>query len=155
MRILAQKQLARERRNHTLQKTSLVHEVFLKLVNQSEVDWEDRNHFFAIASRCMRQVLVDYARKKTADKRGGKLRNITLKEDFLNSDHYAEELIELNDLIEKLSEFDERKGKVAEMRIFGELTIQEISEVLKLSSRTIKRDWMKAKGWLIKELKRS
>ena len=144
-----------ERKNHTLQKTSLVHEVFLKLINQSETDWEDRAHFFGIASRCMRQILVDYARKKTAQKRGGNQKNVTLNEEAIGNPQSAEELIELNDLIEKLAQFDERKSQVVEMRIFGELTVEEISEVLGISSRTVKRDWVKAKGWIIKEFQTS
>ncbi len=152
LRVLAQKHLAREPENLTLQKTSLVHELFLKLVNQSEVEWQDRAHFFGIASRCMRQILVDYARKKTAGRRGGKQQDLPLNEELIDSNRSAEELIELSDLIEKLSRFDERKGRVVEMRIFGECTIREIAEVLGVTPRTIKRDWMKAKSWISKEL---
>jgi RNA polymerase sigma factor (TIGR02999 family) len=152
LKIIAQKHLAEEPDTLTLQKTSLVHELFLKMMNASDVEWQDRAHFFGIASRCMRQLLVDYARKKQAGKRGGKQREFTLNEELVSSQQSAEELIELNDLIDKLSQFDKRKGRVAEMRIFGECTIRYISEVLGVSTRTVKRDWMKAKGWISKEL---
>lgn len=152
LRDIARRQLALEHRGHTLRKTSLVHELYLKLIDQSEVEWGDRAHFFALASRCMRQILVDYARKKSAERRGGKRRGITLDEDRLDIDQHAEELIEMNDLIDKLSRYNERRSKVVEMRFFGGMTIPEISEVLNVNSRTIDRDWAKAKTWLYSEL---
>lgn len=155
LRDIAQRQLAHEQRDHTLQKTSLVHELYLKLIDQSEVEWEDRAHFFAIASRCMRQILVDYARKKSAERRGGKGSGITLDEDRLNVNQHAEELIEMNDLLDKLSQYNERRSRVVEMRFFGGMTIPEISEVLNVNSRTVDRDWAKAKTWLYSELRAS
>lgn len=155
LRNIAERQLAFEAEDHTLQKTSLVHELYLKLIDQGEVEWEDRAHFFAIASGCMRQILVDYARKKSAEKRGGKHTGITLDEDRLNVDQHAEELIEMNDLIDKLSQYNERRSKVVEMRFFGGMTIPEISEVLNVNSRTVDRDWAKAKTWLYSELRAS
>lgn len=152
LRNIAHHHLAREYNNHTLSKTSLVHEVYMKLIDQSEIEWQDRAHFYAIASRCMRQILVDYARKKKAEKRGGNQERVTLDEDYIDLVHHAEELIELNDLIDRLSEFDERKSRIVEMRFFGRMTIREISEILNVSTRTIDRDWLKARTWLYKEL---
>jgi len=127
----------------------------MKLIGQSDVNWQNRAHFYSIASRCMQQILVDYARKKKAEKRGGEKQGITLDEDRLNIDQHAEEILEVNDLIEKLTQFDARKSKVVVMRFFGGMTIPEISEVLNVTTRTVDRDWAKAKMWLYNELKAS
>ena len=149
---IAGKLLAYERPDHTLQKTSLVHELYIKLINQKEVKWEDRAHFFAIASNCMRQILVDYARKKAAMRRGANPKRITLDENQLNMEEHAEDIIRINELIDKLAGYDERKSKVVEMRFFGGMGISEIAEVLKVTPRTVDRDWAKAKLWLYNEL---
>lgn len=151
LRDLARGHLIQERTDHTLQQTSLVHELYIKLSDYEQARWNDRKHFFAIASHCMRQILVDYAHKKTSGKRGGNLRSFTLDEERLNLDRHAEELIELDDLIEKLSRYDERKGKITEMRIFCGMTIPEIAEALETSPRTVDREWFKAKTWILKE----
>lgn len=153
LRNIAQQHLALEGAGHTLRKTSLVHELYLKLIHQSDVEWQDRVHFYKIASRCMRQVLVDYARKKTADKRGGKNRVVTFDEDRVVLDEHAEDLVEINSLIEKLARIDERRSKVVEMRFFGGMSISEISAVLNVTARTIDRDWAKAKLWMYNELR--
>lgn len=150
---IARHHLVQEHSDHTLSKTALVHEAYMKMIDQSEIEWQDRAHFYAIASRCMRQILVDYARRKTAEKRGGNVHRVTLEEDEIDLARHSEELIELNDLIDKLSEFDERKSRIVEMRFFGRMTIREISEILGVSTRTIDRDWLKARTWLHKELK--
>jgi RNA polymerase sigma factor (TIGR02999 family) len=152
---IARRHLASEKKGHTLQKTALVHELYIKLVGNTEVDWENRAHFFALASRCMQQILVDYARKKTAKKRGGNHYSLTLDEERLNIEENAEEIIELNHLLEKLSRIDDRKSKVVVMRFFGGMSIPEISEVLDVNPRTIDRDWAKAKLWLYNQLKAS
>lgn len=152
---LARHHLAKEQKGHTLQKTALVHELYMKLIDQSEIDWQNRAHFYSIASRCMQQILVDYARKKQAEKRGGKKQDITLDEDRLNVEQHSEEILALNDLIEKLTQFDARKSKVVVMRFFGGMTIPEISEVLNVTTRTVDRDWAKAKIWLYNEMKAS
>ncbi|MCC5907295.1 MAG: sigma-70 family RNA polymerase sigma factor [Balneolaceae bacterium] len=152
---IAKKHLSYERNAHTLQKTALVHELYLKMLGQSEVEWQNRAHFYSIASRCMRQILVDYARKKVALRRGGKNRAITLDEEKLDLEEHAEEIIEMSDLIKKLSEIDSRRGQVVEMRFFGGMSIPEISEVLQVTTRTVDRDWAKAKLWLYNELKAS
>lgn len=155
LRNLAQQQLAHERSGHTFSKTALVHEAYIKLTDQDNIEWQGRAHFFAIAARAMRQILVDYARKKTAQKRGGKRQRVTLEEDILDLEQHAEDLIALNDLIDKMAEFDKRKSRVVEMRFFSGMTIREIAKLLNVSTRTIDRDWLKARTWLHKELKKA
>lgn len=150
---VARIQLVNERNGHTLSKTALVHEVYIKLINQDSVDWENEAHFFAIAAKAMRQVLVDYARKKTAQKREGSRQRVTLNEDILNLEQHAEDVIALNDLVDRMARFDERKSKVVEMRFFAGMTIPEIAELLEVSTRTVDRDWLKARTWIRKELK--
>jgi RNA polymerase sigma factor (TIGR02999 family) len=146
-------QLANERKGHTFSKTALVHEAYIKLVDLSNIEWQDRAHFYAIAAKAMRQILVDYARKKKAEKRGGNRQRIPLQEDMIDLEQHAEEIIALNDLIDKMNEFDERKSKVVEMRFFAGMTIREIAELLNVSTRTVDRDWLKARTWLYKELR--
>lgn len=141
------------RKNQTFSKTGLVHEVYIKLADYKEIHWKDRSHFFAIASRCMRQILVDYSRKKITEKRGGQHQHITLNEDQIDLDEHASHLIDLDNLIDELAKFDERKSKIVEMRFFAGMSIKEISEILNLSTRTVDRDWMKARSWLLSELR--
>jgi len=152
LRKIATKQLNKEYQQNTLRKTALVHEVYLKLVNESKIDWQNRAHFFRIAARAMRQILVDYARKKKAQKRGGDNTHLSFDEDYINILNHAEQLIELDDLIDKLAKFDKRKSMVVEMRFFGGMTVREIAELLEVSTRTVDRDWLKARSWLYKEL---
>ena len=142
----------RSSKNLTLSKTALVHEAYIKLMDYTDGEWQNRAHFYAIASRCMRHILIDYCRKKTAEKRGGNQQEITLQEEKLNLEKHAEKLIDLNRLIDEMAEFDERKSRIVEMRFFGGMTIEEISEVLDISSRTVDRDWLKARTWLLKEM---
>lgn len=145
----------REKGNHknlTLSNTALVHEAYMKLMDYTDGEWQNRSHFYAIASRCMRHILIDYCRKKSAEKRGGEQQEITLHEEQINLEQHAEKLMDLNRLIDEMAEFDERKSKIVEMRFFGGMTIQEIAEVLNISSRTVDRDWMKARVWLLKEM---
>ncbi|NIT60400.1 MAG: sigma-70 family RNA polymerase sigma factor [Aliifodinibius sp.] len=155
LRDIARHQLAREHSGHTLQKTELVHEVYLKLVDQTQIDWKNRAHFYAIATKAIRQILVDYARKKKAEKRGGDQKRITFEEEKIDLQQHAEDLIMLNDLIEKMANLDKRRSRVAEMRFFGGMTIREIAEILDVSTRTIDRDWLKARTWLQNELKKA
>lgn len=136
----------------TFSKTALVHEAYIKLIDYTEGEWENRAHFYAIASRCMRHILVDYSRKKLAGKRGGGRHNLTLHEDKIDLEEHAEKLIELDRLIDEMAQFDERKSKVVEMRFFSGMTIPEISEVLNVSTRTVDREWLKARSWLLNEL---
>ncbi|MDR9365902.1 MAG: sigma-70 family RNA polymerase sigma factor [Balneolaceae bacterium] len=151
---LAYAHMRRQEPDHTLSKTELVHETYLKMIDQTRIDFTDKSHFMAIASRCMRQILIDYARKKHAEKRGGKKKDKTyIDELFQNPKHKAEELINIDSALDKLEKLNERLAKVVEMRFFGEMTIHEVAETLDISESTVKRDWMKARGWLYKELK--
>lgn len=137
----------------TFSKTALVHEAYIKLIDYTDGEWENKAHFYAIASRCMRHILVDYSRKKLAGKRGGGQQHLTLHEDKIDLDKHAEKLLELDRLIDEMAQFDERKSKVVEMRFFSGMSIPEISDVLNVSTRTVDREWLKARSWLQKELK--
>lgn len=154
LRRLAYAQMSRQAPDHTLSKTELVHEAYLKMINQSQVNYTNKSHFLAVASRCMRQILIDYARKKQAKKRGGKKKDLTyIDELYNNQSKKTQELIDIDAALDDLAELNERLSKVVEMRFFGEMTIQETAEALDISKSTVKRDWMKARGWLYKELK--
>lgn len=154
LRRLAYAQMSRQASDHTLSKTELVHEVYLKMINQSQVSYNDRSHFLAVASRCMRQILIDYARKKQAKKRGGEEKDLTFIDELYNNQNKkAQELIDIDAALDDLAEINERYSKVVEMRFFGEMTIGETAEALDVSESTVKRDWVKARGWLYKELK--
>lgn len=146
--------MARQNPDHTLSKTELVHEAYLKMIDQTRIHFNGKSHFFAIASRCMRQILIDHARKKHAQKRGGKEKDLTYVDGILNAQKQkAEELINIDTALNDLEQLNERLAKVVEMRFFGEMTIAETAEVLEISESTVKRDWIKARGWLYKELK--
>ena len=140
-------------KHSTFSKTALVHEAYIKLIDYTEADWQNRAHFYAVASRCMRHILVDYSRKKLAGKRGGGRHNLTLNEDQIDLEDHAEKLIELDRLIDEMAKFDERKSKVVEMRFFSGMSIPEIAVVLNISTRTVDREWLKARAWLLNELK--
>lgn len=154
LRSLAYSHMNRQSSDHTLSRTELVHETYLKMIDQTQIDFSDRSHFLAIASRCMRQILIDYARKKQAEKRGGKQKDLTYIDGIFNGqNNKAQELIDIDDALKRLAELNERLSKVVEMRFFGEMTIEETADALDISESTVKRDWMKARGWLYKELK--
>jgi RNA polymerase sigma factor (TIGR02999 family) len=153
LRQLASRHINREK-DHTLSKTELVHEAYLKMIDQTKVDYTDRNHFLAIASRCMRQILIDYARKKHAQKRGGAKKDLTYIDEIFNSTQQkTKELLEIDEALDRLSELNERLSQIVEMRFFGGMTIENTAKALDISESTVKRDWMKARGWLYKELK--
>jgi RNA polymerase sigma factor (TIGR02999 family) len=153
LRRLAQSYLRHERAGHTLQATALVHEAFLRLVDETEITWQDRTHFFAVAANVMRRILVDYAREKRADKRGGMWQKVSLNEAIGFPPQNNEiDIVALNDALEKLSDFDTQQSKVVELRFFGGLTIEETAHALNLSSRTVKREWTVAKAWLHREI---
>jgi RNA polymerase sigma factor (TIGR02999 family) len=152
LRRIAHNQLRGEREDHTLRTTELVHEAYMKLVDHNTVDWQDRQHFFAVAARAMRQVLVDHARKKTAAKRGGEAPEVSLDGVALPHDTKMEELIALDDALDRLAEHDERSAKVVECRFFGGYTIAETADVLDVSRSTVKRDWRAARAWLNRAL---
>ena len=149
---LAARFMSRERGDHTLQTTALVNEAYCKLIDQRNVHWQNRTHFFAIAARLMRRILVDHARKNERLRRGGGMLRITLKEVLPKSEAGDFEILLINDALTRLAQLDERKSRIVEMKFFGGLTIEEIGEVEQLSVRTIEREWRKAKTWLHHEI---
>jgi RNA polymerase sigma factor (TIGR02999 family) len=154
LRDMARKHLARHGASDTLNTTSLVHEAYLKLSEQSNLSWSDRIHFLAIASRAMRYIIVDYVRYKSADKRGGSQPNLSLEEHLVGRDAIRHgRIVDLNDALEKLEQADPRAGRVVECRFFGGLTVEETAEALGCSGRTVKRDWRKARMMLFRMMK--
>ncbi len=152
LRLLAQAQLNKEHYQVTFQQTELVHEAFIKMVGQQSLTAVDRNHFYNIASRCMRQILVDHARKKKSEKRGGDQFDKTFDEDN-DLSIQAHRVLEIDRLLEDLNKFDERAAKVVELKFFGGLKNAQISEILDVSEKTVTRDWQHAKGWLFQKIK--
>ena len=152
LRKVAARRLAGARRDHTLAPTAVVHEAYLKMVDQEGVPWQSRAHFFAIAARAMRQILIDHARRRQAIKRGGDLHPTTLGEKPLGLEIPIEEMLALDEALDRLEELDPRLRRVVEMRFFGGLQEKEVAEVLGVTTRTIQRDWTKARAWLYKEL---
>lgn len=152
LRRLARTYLSRERGSHTLQPTALVHEAYVRLVDQTRVNWQNRAHFYGIASSMMRRVLIDHARANATEKRGGATIHLSLDDVQVPLEQRASDFVALDEALEKLAGFDERKCKIVEMRFFGGLQDQEIAEVLGVTTRTILRDWKKARLWLYREL---
>jgi RNA polymerase sigma factor (TIGR02999 family) len=152
LRVIAHRRLRANAGPGTLSTTGLVHEVYVKLVDQSRAEWHDRAHFLAVASLAMRHVLVDLARERTALKRGGELRRITLDAETMGVDTDPEVLLQLNDAIERLAAFDPRLARVVECRFFGGLSEEETAEALALTIRTVQRDWVKARVLLRRAL---
>jgi RNA polymerase sigma factor (TIGR02999 family) len=148
--------LRRERANHTLQTTALIHEAYLKLIDQRNVNWESRTHFFAIAAQSMRRILVDYAKTRNREKRGGAEENLPLKEalQIQAKEEKTVDLIALDEALTKLSKIDEQQARVVEMRYFADLSLEETAEALGVSRATAARDWSVAKAWLLRELSR-
>ena len=154
LHLRARRCMARERAAHSLQTTALIHEAYLRLVGSSPVAWESRNHFFAIAARLMRRILVDRARARRSQKRGGAARPVSFDEQLVVAGPPDRDLVSLDDALTALSAFDERKAKVVEMRFFGGLSVEETAEVLGVSPQTVLRDWKLSKVWLLREMKR-
>jgi len=154
LRRLARRQMRRERKSHTLQTTALVNEVYLRLVDVNRVRWQDRTHFFAMSARLMRRVLVDHARSRKYQKRGGNAIRVTLTSSMTLATDRGADLVALDDALTALTEFDARKGRVVELRFFGGLTVEETAQALGVSAETVMRDWRMAKAWLHKELDR-
>lgn len=149
LRRLAGSYLRRERADHTLQPTALVHEAYMKLIDQKKVKWQNRAHFFGIAAQVMRRILLDHARKHKADKRGGEAEKLPLEEEILVVSHEkSNELIALDDALDALAAIDPQKAKIVELRYFGGLSIEETAEVMGVSVPTINRQWRTAKAWL-------
>lgn len=153
LRSLAAAQLRDERKGHTLQPTALVHEAYLRLVGQTEINWQSKAHFFAVAATAIRRVLVDHARRANAAKRGGNFQRTILEFAHIETTPDPVDLSELDRALEKLSKTDERKSRVVELRYFAGLSIPETAEVLGVSHATIERDWRFARAWLYNELK--
>jgi RNA polymerase sigma-70 factor (ECF subfamily) len=152
LRRLARTFLARERGAHTLQPTALVHEAYLRLVDQRSVKWQNRAHFYGLAASMMRRVLIDHARAHATGKRGGAALHLSLDDVQVPLEQRAAGLLALDEALERLAQIDERKCKIVEMRFFGGLSDEEIAEVLEISTRTVLRDWKTARLWLYREL---
>lgn len=155
LRRMARRYMRGQPIGHTFQTTELIHEAYLKLAKQDEKNWQNRAHFFGVAAKAMRHILVDYARSKQSQKRGGWQEKITLAENTPVLSVRANEIVALNDALNRLAELDERKSQVVELKYFGGLTTEEIAEVLKISVDTVKRDWRFSRTWLLKELSKN
>jgi len=152
LRRIARRYRARENGEHTFQTTEIINEAYLKLIDQSATDWQNRSHFFAVASRVMRNLLVDYARTKNYQKRGNGAEKVSLEDVALFTPEPDEKILALDEALTRLAKFDERKSKLVELRYFGGLSALETAEVLGVSEITVKREWLKAKAWLYNEL---
>jgi len=154
LRRLAAHYLSGERCDHTLQPTALVHEAFLRMASGGQPEWQNRAHFIAISARLMRQILVDHARHHRTLKRGGSREIVPLEDTLVFVQEKSAELLALDQALDRLAQQDERQSQIVEMKFFGGLSIEDIAEVLKLSPRTVRRDWTVARAWLHKEIKR-
>ena len=152
LRRQARNYLSKERGSHTLQPTALVHEAYLRLVDQTRISWQNRAHFYGMAANMMRRILVDYARSHATEKRGGAAVRLSIEDVQIPLGQRAADFVALDEALEELAKFDERKARIVEMRFFGGLTDDEIAEVLGITSRTVWRDWKTARLWLFREL---
>lgn len=155
LRQMAKRYMRRQPSGRTLQTTELIHEAYLKLARQNPHHWQNRMHFFAVASQVMRHILVDYARAKSNKKRGGWQERITLDEGMISASQRAEEMVALDEALLQLEAMDERKSKIVELKYFGGLTTEEIADFLKVSPKTVKRDWQFSRTWLLRTLSNS
>ena len=151
LRQIAKRYMRQQSAGHTFQTTELIHEAYLKLAKQEVHSWQNRAHFFGVAAQAMRHILVDYARAKQSQKRGG-WQKVTLDESVAISIQRSEEMLSLDEALKRLAALDERKSRVVELKYFGGLTNEEIAEVLKISPETVKRDWKFSRTWLLREL---
>ena len=149
---LAHGYMDRERAGHTLQTTALVNEAYLRLIDASQVRWQNRAHFFAVSAQLMRRVLVDFARSRNYQKRGGEAHQVSFDEALMVSQERSADLVALDDALTSLAAIDSRKSRVVELRFFGGLSVEEAAEVLQVSPDTVMRDWAFAKVWLLREL---
>lgn len=152
LRQMARRNMRRESPNHSFQTTDLIHEAFLKLANQDEQSWQNRSHFFGVAAKAMRHILVDYARSKQSEKRGGGRQRVSLADDVAATSEPSTQLLALEDALKTLESLDPRKSQVVELKFFGGLTNEQMAEVLKVSPETVKRDWRFARNWLLREM---
>jgi RNA polymerase sigma factor (TIGR02999 family) len=152
LRRLARLQMRGERHNHTLQTTALVNEAFIRLIDLRRIRWQDRAHFLALSARLMRRILVDYARSRNYQKRGGGAATVALDDVLVASPERGADLVALDDALEDLARVDARKSQVVELRFFGGLSVEETAEALHVSPETVLRDWRLAKAWLLREI---
>ncbi len=150
---LAKRYMGRENPGHTLQTTALVNEAYLRLVDSSQVPWQNRAHFFAVSARIMRRILVDFARSRQYLKRGGEIHQVSIEEAAMVSQERDADFIAVDDALNTLASIDPRKSQIVELRFFGGLSVEETAEVLKVSRRTVLREWSLAQAWLHRELK--
>lgn len=155
LRRLARRQMRHERPDHTLEATALVHEAYLRLVNEPQRTWQNRAHFIAVAARVMRRILVDHARARRASKRGSAPQRVLLEESLLFTEEQSDELVLLDEALERLARFDARQSRVVDLRFFGGLTVDETARVLGVSSKTVERDWNVARAWLHREVSKA
>jgi len=153
LRRLAGSYMRHERADHTLQATALVHEAYLKLVEQQSVNWQSRAHFFGVAAQLMRRILIDHARGHLRQKRGGEYKKVSLNDAYIFSPEQSAELLAVDESLQRLAKLDERQARVVELRFFGGLSVEEAAAVLGISAKTVKRDWSVAKAWLYADLK--
>lgn len=153
LRRIARNYMRRQNPGHTLQTTALVNEAYMRLVDSNRVNWQDRNHFFAVSAQLMRRILVDFARKKNSQKRGGDHLIVTLDERVENLAETGTDMVALDETLSRLAEFSPRQSRVIELRFFAGLNEQQIAEVLDISARTVRRDWQIARAWLFRELR--
>ena len=152
LRRVAHRQLLGQQREATLNTTALIHEAYLRMVDQHQADWEDRAHFFGYAARTMRAIIVDYARRRCAQKRGGRLTHVSFDDRDLPVESQAEMIVAVDAALTRLTEVSERLGRIVECRFFGGMSLDETAAALQVSDRTVRRDWIKAKTWLYSEL---
>jgi RNA polymerase sigma-70 factor, ECF subfamily len=152
LRRMARNYMRRQPSGHTFQTTDLIHEAYLKIAGGEQRNWQSRGHFFGVAAKAMRHILVDYARSKNNRKRGGWQERVTLKENMRVTNQSSEEIVALDDALNRLAALDDRKVRVVEMKFFAGLHVAEIADVLKVSPETVKRDWSFAQTWLLREL---
>lgn len=153
LRRIAHHYMRRESPNHSLQTTALINETYIKLVGQRDANWQNREHFFAMASRLMRRILINYARDWRAAKRGGNMRNFDLEEVVIFTPEKSAELIALDEALEKLAEIDQLKSQIVEMRYFGGMTVNETAKVLEIAPSTVSLHWRLAKAWLARKIR--
>lgn len=152
---LARRYMQGERPGHTLQTSALVNEAYLRLVGEHDIDWKNRAHFFGVSAQIMRRILVDHARRRDAQKRGGPAQKISLENAFVYSEEQSWQVVAVHDALKKLAEWDERQAQIVEFRFFGGLGVEETAEVLSISPTTVKREFQHAKAWLYGELSKS
>ena len=152
LRVLARRYMRRERTDHTLQATALVNEAYVRLVDVNRIQWQNRSHFLAVASQTMRRILVEFARQRHRQKRGGDVMRVTIDDAHDIAREKGADVVALSDALSALATFDPRMSQVVELRFFGGLSVQETADVLRVSSETVMRDWKTAKAWLLREL---